>query len=124
MSSAMPRLGKGSRPLLARSALSSLMLLSATSFAGCDSFTSDGTPRGGDLSGTGGAGSGGGATVGAAGIAASPGIFLGPPKATCQLPKGDVPVFADRVVWNNAPARRELFTWTTAEQVKELRAGS
>ena len=33
-------------------------------------------------------------------------------------------MFADRVVWNDAPARRELFTWTTDEQIQELRAGS
>jgi hypothetical protein len=52
------------------------------------------------------------------------GILLAPPEPACQLPDAGTPVFADRVLSNAAPARRELFTWTTAEQVQELRAGS
>lgn len=47
-----------------------------------------------------------------------------PSSPTCRLPETDAPVFAGRVVENDAPARRELFTWTTAEQAAEIRAGS
>jgi hypothetical protein len=47
-----------------------------------------------------------------------------PPSPACQIPQPDVPVFAEHVVSSAAPARRELYTWTTAEQVAELRAGS
>jgi hypothetical protein len=35
-----------------------------------------------------------------------------------------MPVFAARALAHQAPARRELYTWTTAEQARELRAGS
>ena len=103
------------------------MLLSATSFAGCDSFSS--VPSDGDVGpiGAGGAGSGGrgggaGVTAGVAGTLPSPSITL--PAPGCQILNLEAPVFTDRVIWNESPARRELFTWTTAEQVEELRAAS
>jgi hypothetical protein len=32
------------------------------------------------------------------------------------------PRFCDEVMWNSAPARRTLYSWTTAEQVAELRS--
>lgn len=130
MSPGTLRRGTGSRPLLARSALSSLMLLSAASLPGCDSFgrvSSGGSYDGVEPSGTGGTGaaaSGGSPALAVAGTGPSLSISLTPPEPPCQISNVDVPVFADRILSNDAPARRELFTWTTAEQVQELRAGS
>jgi hypothetical protein len=123
MSSGPLRGKMGSRPLLARSALSSFVVLLAASFVGCDTFAD---PRGVEPSGA--ASSGGGSTPAGPGIvptAGTLGISLLPtPEPPCQIAEAAAPVFADRTLSNYTPARRELFTWTTAEQAQELRAGS
>ena len=114
--------GKGARPLLARTALSSLLLLSASSLPGCDrtilgpSFVKPNPEASG-----GSAGATAGGTTSAAGTSAGPVLVTSP---ACQLPVAGTPVFSERAVSNLAPARRELYTWTTAEQAQEVRAGS
>ena len=110
------------RPLRARTALSSLALLLSAWLSGCDrgSYTivhSQQTDAGGS---GGSAGSGSAVTVaGTAGV-----ITLPPFAPPCQVPDTGSAVFAERALSSAAPARRELYTWTTAEQVAELRAGS
>ena len=126
MSCGKVRGGVGSRRLLGRSALSSLVLISAASVGAC-SETQGSLPHGSGAS-AGSATGGAGAAAGATGLAiggAAGALNLGPgPSSACQVPETDAPVFGKRVVENDAPARRELFTWTTAEQAAELRAGS
>jgi hypothetical protein len=117
----------GRRPLLARTALSSLALLLAVALVGCERpvyATADEARAGG-----------GGVAVdtpplnnGGASAAGTSGLIIGfggsgviqPP---CQLVESGSPVFAGRGVSNRMPARRELFSWTTAEQAAEIRAG-
>ncbi len=119
------RAAPGRRRLLARTALSSLALLVAVALAGCEraDYGAADEARAGT----------GGITVntpplGGATSAGSSGIIIGlggssviqPP---CQLVESDTPVFEGRAVSNVTPARRELFSWTTAEQAAEIRAG-
>jgi hypothetical protein len=118
----------GRRQLLARTALSSLALILAVALAGCErpSYETVDEAR----AGSGGAASNPPPGFGAGGTSAAgtSGIIIGfggtgviqPP---CQLVQSDVPVFAARGVSNLTPARRELFSWTTAEQAAEIRAG-
>lgn len=114
----------GRRPLLARTALSSLALLVAVALVGCERPTY----------GVAGDEASGGSAVntpplgGATGVAGSGGVLIGlggsivlqPP---CQLVETGEPVFAGSGISNRTPARRELFSWTTAEQAAEIRAG-
>jgi hypothetical protein len=52
------------------------------------------------------------------------GIMLNPitPNEPCKVLQTPTPLFGERTLTNAMPARRELFTWTTAEQAAELRA--
>ncbi|HXK17414.1 MAG TPA: hypothetical protein VNG33_06420, partial [Polyangiaceae bacterium] len=124
MSSGSRRGAAGSRQLLSRTALSSLMLLSAASFVGCDRGANGYTfvSNGGAASG----GTGGAAANAGVGASAGGPVLLVPaaPPTFCTLPVTDMPVFAEHAISNRTPARRELFTWTTAEQIQEIRAGS
>jgi len=123
MSFGTGRARAGVRPLLARTALPRLLWLLAASPLGCErgsngyTFESNGggssTGASGAFGGTVGVGAGGGLTVAIAG-----------PEPFCQLPDAGKAVFAERALTSDAPARRELFTWTTAEQIQEIRAGS
>jgi hypothetical protein len=129
MSSGLLRGVAGSRPLLARSALSSSVVLLAASLVGCDSFSAPGdydhevAPSGGGVAG--GAATGGAPTAGVTPTAGTLGsIALPAPEPPCQIVESAAPVFLARAVSHDAPARRELFAWTTAEQAQELRAGS
>ena len=110
------------RPLIARTALPSLLLWLAASLIGCDhgsvSSSSVEMSTGGTSAGAGALSTGGSLASGGTGI------ILTPPAQPCEVPKSDRTVFGGRTVSNAAPARRELFTWTTAEQAAELRAGS
>src|SRR3954469_2377933 len=118
--------GIARRPLLARIALPSLVLLLSGWLSAGDrgpEWAIDNSSAGG--TGTGGTGavggSGGGALLaGTGGRLPTPTPVLPP----CTLFNSGVPVFADRAFSNDRPARRELFTWTTKEQIQELRAGS
>jgi hypothetical protein len=108
----------GRRPLLARTALSCFVLL--VWLAGCGRGTHASIDASAGASGNG--GSAGSNNAGSGGLSPGTGVVLPHP---CQLPdSGEQAVFAARAVWNDAPARRELYTWTTAEQIQELRAGS
>jgi hypothetical protein len=108
--------------MLARTALPSLLLWLAASLIACDHGS---VPSGdGRSSASGSGGSGGAVSSGGSLASGGTGIVLTPPSAPCQLPATTTPVFSGRAVLNGAPARRELFTWTTAEQAAELRAGS
>ena len=49
-----------------------------------------------------------------------PGVGEAPSDETCA--PGASPSFCDQMIYNVAPARRTLYSWTTAEQVAELRA--
>jgi len=80
--------------------------------------------------------SGAGSAIGASGNATGAPPYLSPesgltgpgvgslvPSSSCN-PGGlstDVGPFCDQMVWNVRPARRVLYSWTTAEQVEELR---
>lgn len=117
MSLGQVRAATGRRPLRARSALPSLVLLlsACTSSCGRETYSID----------SGAGGSGGASGSGSAGSLSLPsagsGLVLPKP---CQPPPTDMPVFAARALGHQAPARRELYTWTTVEQAQELRAGS
>lgn len=111
------------RPLVARTALPSLALWLAASLIGCDHGSASSSWVETSTGGTG-AGSGGAPPTSGSLASGGTGIVLTPPSAPCQLPATANPVFGGRAVVNEAPARRELFTWTTAEQAAELRAGS
>jgi len=124
MSSGIRRGRAGVRPLLARTGLPSLLWLLAASWLGCQhgtdgyTFESNGGTSSTGASGStaaGSASSGGGAAI----LVPTP---LTPP--VCALPDAGTAVFADRALSSDLPARRELFTWTTAEQIQEIRAGS
>lgn len=122
---------RGTRRALARRSLTSLALVLAATTAACEraGFSVEDNAAGGTAAAAGGAGGAASGSPGAAGgLVLMPGtagtLTLPPPSPACQIPKSDVPVFAEHVVSNEAPARRELYTWTTAEQVAELRAGS
>lgn len=100
-----------------------------------ESETASGGNAGSDA-GRGGAmlGGGGGAQVGV-GVAGSqgPSVPIGggpvvtPPEgfggapATTPPAEGQMALFQDQVVWNVAPAHRVLYSWTTQEQLEELR---
>lgn len=128
MSLGTARAFAGRRPLLARTALSSLALLLAVALAGCERPTYAAADEA--RAGSGGVATGASPSLGAGGTSAAgtSGIIIGlggsssiqPP---CQLVEADAPVFEGRGVSNLAPARRELFSWTTAEQAAEIRAG-
>jgi hypothetical protein len=45
-----------------------------------------------------------------------------PPSPLLACDGADSPLFCSEVVWNQTPARRVLYSWTTAEQLEELRA--
>jgi len=113
--------GHARRRLLPRTALSSLLALFATSQVACDFFSSSTQPAAEPApapSANGHAGSGGfggGTTI----TIAIP--MVAPP---CQPPIAESAVFAASMIADAAPARRELYTWTTAEQAQEIRAGS
>lgn len=114
--------GGKSRRLRARTALPSLMLLLAASLPGCDhGEASPWSP----VTSNGGFGGGAGSAFGS-GVAGTGVIIIGGTSATgpgtCTIPEETQAVFHDRVVAHDTPARRELFTWTTAEQADELRA--
>lgn len=110
------------RPLLARTALPSFVLLFSAWLVSCDRTTfstiEDGSAG---AAGTGGATSGSAGSL-AFGVAGSLTPSIGP--QPCQLASAGEPVFAAHAFGHDTPARRELYTWTTAEQVQELRAGS
>jgi hypothetical protein len=110
------------RPLLARTALPSFVLLFSAWLVSCDRTTfstiEDGSAGAG---GTGGAASGSAGSL-SFGVAGSIAPSIGP--QPCQLASAGEPVFAAHAFGHDTPARRELYTWTTAEQVQELRAGS
>jgi hypothetical protein len=113
----------GRRPLLARTGLSSFVVLVWLAGCGRGSYSNAESGAGtADEGGSGGSSSSadqGGLSLSSAGTAI--GIMIPKP---CQLANTGEPVFAARALRSAAPARRELFTWTTAEQVQELRAGS
>ena len=106
------------RPLLARTALSSFALLLSAWLSGCDR----GSHTVIDSQQANAGGSGGSSAVTVAGTSGV--ITLPPFVPPCQVPDTGSAVFAERAFSNAAPARRELYTWTTSEQVVELRAGS
>jgi hypothetical protein len=72
-------------------------------------------------------GAGGGAMSGAPAVPQiQPGLPLAPiatPPAIVPtgITPSEPPLFGDQVVWNMAPARRVLYSWTTPEQISELR---
>jgi hypothetical protein len=83
----------------------------------------------GGTSGTGGASGASGSATGAppylspeSGLT-SPGVGPLTPSSTCNPGGADGAVgpFCDQMVWNVRPARRVLYSWTTPEQVEELR---
>ncbi|HEX2873872.1 MAG TPA: hypothetical protein VHP33_21600 [Polyangiaceae bacterium] len=112
--------------MLARTALSSLALLVTVALAGCErpDYAAADEAR----AGSGGVASGTLAGLGGASASGTSGLIIGlggtsvlqPP---CQLVESEAPVFEGRGVSNVTPARRELFSWTTAEQAAEIRAG-
>jgi hypothetical protein len=100
--------------------------LLSTWLVGCDRGTYSYEDASGASSG-GNAGSGGvaGGVSGLGGTATAAGsIGIALPTPPCQVVETGAAVFAGRAFSNDAPARRELYTWTTSEQVQELRAGS
>lgn len=109
--------------MCARTALPSLMLLLAASLPGCDHGTASpvevgstsAAARGGVGGSTTGSAFAGTISLGGTGV-----VGIEPP---CTLPEAATTVFAERAVYHQEPARRELFTWTTAEQAAELRDG-
>jgi len=108
------------RLLLPRTALSSLLALFATSQVACDYFSStppgaNGAPAPSVSSQAGGGGAGGSTTI----TITLP--MIAPP---CVPPIAESAVFAASMIADGAPARRELYTWTTAEQAQQIRASS
>lgn len=115
--------GERSRRLCARTALPSLLLLLTASLPGCDHGSASPWATGGAAGagfGIGGAASSG-TSAGTPGIALAGTMSAGP--QPCSIPEVQTTVFGERIVFHEAPARRELFTWTTAEQAEELRSG-
>lgn len=89
--------------------------------AGSDSNAQGGTESSGVGSG-GGATTAGSSTGGVANGGVAGGIQLEIPRPACTLAHGDRPVFTDQMFDLSFPARRELFSWTTAEQARALRS--
>jgi hypothetical protein len=92
----------------------------------CDSFSNkDGAPV---TLGTGGAGNVGGAS-GAGGSSVLPqggaggSLVLPPSDPPCAIASADTPVFGEHVFDYANLFRRELYSWTTDEQIAELREG-
>ena len=105
------------------------------------SFASGGAPSAAGAGGSGGTititgGSAGTGPLAPSGGGASPAPYLDPasgltfPGIGSSLSDPTCPAsssgyrFCDQMVWNVAPAHRTLYSWTTAEQAAELRAGS
>lgn len=94
--------------------------------AACDVGSAPSNAQGGNESAAAGAGAasagaGNAASAGNGGIAG--GIELNPqfPEG-CSLPHSGRPVFTDQMFDMNRAARREFYSWTTAEQARELRS--
>jgi hypothetical protein len=83
------------------------------------------TPSG--VGGTTPIGSGGTTPIGSGGMAPLPPepgfealyVTAAPPVGTCD--SAERALFCDQIVWNSRPAARVLYSWTTPEQVAELR---
>jgi hypothetical protein len=123
------------------------LALGTTLLSGCavDALETPAVSGAGGHGGTGGAGAGGaggtpggagsGISISSGGSAASGGAPPGTPSpesGLSSLPLGSAPsastcggasggLFCDEIVWNQIPARRVLYSWTTAEQLEELR---
>ncbi len=96
------------------------MLLLTAAMPGCDEGRTSTLEIGSSAS----AGRGvGGSPIGSAIAGSTAGTTVVGVEPPCAIPTAQTAVFGDRIVWHQKPARRELFTWTTAEQAAELRAG-
>ncbi len=61
---------------------------------------------------------------GVSGSGAGPAIIMLPPaEPACSLPEAGTPVFSEQVFDYQKLFQRELYTWTTDEQITELREG-
>ena len=122
MSVGTVRAAAARRPLLARTALSSLALLLAVALVGCEragyGVADEARAGSGGVTTNTPPSAGAGGTSGLVGLGGT--SVIQPP---CQLVESGAPIFAGRGVSNLTPARRELFSWTTAEQAAEIRAG-
>lgn len=129
-------LGSTKRPLCSRTALSSLAIVLAAFSVSCGRTSYDvsdnaaGGSAGMSAGAAGNGPTGGGVSIGSGGgggviviVPGGSGPTLPDPNQTCANGAGAAKLFVGRTVAGDAPARRELFTWTTSEQADEIREG-